>query len=647
MSSLGSQGLTPLPTGPTELEISTGLNNLSGGHESVIATKNPEEDKVRRLQEVVKLLKTRFIGRGICREGVERLAKLAGFTDMWQGDTLAIAGTCVDLEITFDGMEKDKVKDVVLKIFTSESEEHKKDASEVLKANLELVCDDNGEPWRSLEVFATNLEHLGRMDQLSQGINCFEAIDGLYATFRKIWDGETRRIGRRRMLDHLSQGTIGRPVLNRDGKLGLSIEYWAEQRQLHGLDPDHAQRDAMQLDTPRTDSEHGDHSTSICKARIDCEAGYPSIRISKDWIADEIFENTKREKVTGTNEPLGAISWIEPAPTLVRPAENANNPNEVDTEESDIKMPKPPEVRFLVHLEPPVLVPLAVASTISNRQGLSVALNDSKFTTLDQALRNLASNSTQSKTTAPVPSFQRWKKSANTFDRTGKAVNYVHSYTFHSMPQIWCYPVHSLTFDHPKHLAELLPTLRQYSLLWTLLRSVASGASAAGIEAADQVGSLTTISPAQNSKISSKRGVVKRNNMDLRREKVNALLRAEENDAMSRKTSSLIASASDPTVPIPVDVSLSLTPSNPSRPRLDLIWPLPRNSGLTGMKQQTFASVSIEIGPNGEIIVPSASGIPFAEFEQGLGSIARSLALGEDIGLLLEWAMEKQRESRP
>ena len=646
MSSLGSHGLTPLPIGPMELGISTGMNTVSGGPGSILGSRNVEEDKARRLQEVVRLLRAKITGRGICREGVERLAKLAGFTHMWQGDTLAIAGTCVDLEIAFESREKDRAKDVILKIFTPESEEHKKDASEVLKASLEELPDGKEEgPWRSLEIFATNLEHLSRMDHLSQGINCFQAIDGLFATFRKIWDGEAKRMSKRRLVDRLSQGTVGRPILNRARKLGLSVEYWAEKRQLPRLGLDQVEGDAMQLESPHSENESLDERTRLWTARIDCEAGYPSLRVSKDWVADGVFENGEIGGDGTADEKLPAnVAWIEPPPTLVRPVETESDPMAVDTDDTEIEIPKPPRVRFIVHLEPSVLVPLPVASSVLNKQGLSVALDDSKFTTYDQALRDLANNSFNSRNASSPQSLQRWKRSVTTFDRAGKAASHLHSSAFYSTPQIWCYPVQSVTFDHPRHLAELLPTLRQYLLLWTLLRSVVSEASSADTEAVDEVVKATASPGAPDMKPISKKGVFKRSNVDPRRSKIEKLLRDGASEAsIKRSRSSNGLQGSDSMVDLPVDVSLSLTSSTPSRPRLDLIWPLSTISASASMGGAKFASASIEIGPNGDIFVPSASGIPFAESEKGLRSIAQVITLGEDLSLLVEWVMEKMR----
>ena len=647
MTFVGSQGYTPLPSGTDGLGISTDLNSVPPGHASVLGTRNPEDGKLQRLQEVRELIRKSVAGRGIYREGVERLAQLAGFTHMWQGDTLAIAGTCVDLEITFDAIEKEKPKDVVLKIFTPESEEHQIDASDVLKSNLEQFPRSSGQvPWHSLEAFAINLEHLGKMDHLSQGINCFEAIDGLYFTFRKIWEEEKKRMGHYQTCDHLNRGELGRPVLNKKKRLGLCLEYWAEKRHLMGTESRQSESNNVQLGHPPKAIDSDDEIVGLWTAVIDCETGYPPLRVSKEWIAPSVWEDAENED-RAANEGSSKVAWVEPPPTMVHLAENLNDANAVELHETEMKITKSPQVRLMVNLEPSVLVPLTVASSVLNSQGLSVTLDDNKFTTYNQALQNLAVDTSRSKDTVSVPPSQRWTKQTRTSDGKGEATSRLHSYILYSAPQIWCYPVHSVTFDHPKQIADLLPKLRQYVLLWTLLRNIVSTVPISSAQVISRTRNSASSTEAQSTGILPHRGgPIKKNNMDPRRAKINTLLRNRSEHALSKAT----GTSSDPpendlTIPLPIDVSLSLTSSSPPIPRLDLIWPLSEKSRLsTSGSQAKFGSVSIEIRPNGEIGIPSTAGIPFAESEKGLRGIARVIGLCEDLGLLVEWIMEKLGE---
>lgn len=567
---------------------------------------------------------------------------MAGFTHLWQDDTLAIAGTCVDLEITFDNGEKEKVNDAVLKIYTAEAEEHKKAASDVLKANLaQLPHNDAQTPWRGLEGFAHNLEHLGKMDRLSQGINCFEAIDGLYVTFRKIWDEEKKRMDQRRALDRLCEGSVGRPALNKKRRLGLGIEYWAEGRKSRHIESQGEGLDGTQADSARPEDDLDESFASVWTASIDCEAGYPSLRVSREWIADSVFEETDGKNGGSANKhTTPKIAWLEPPPTLASVPDQTNDSTAVDIDEAGIRIPKPPEVRFVANFGPPVLVPLTIASSVLNRQCLSVVLEDSKFTTFDQALRNLAMESSSFDGPGSVTSIRRWNRSVKTFEKGGEALSHHHSHTLHSSPQIWCYPVQSVIFDHPKHLAELLPTLRQYVMLWTLLRSLTTGSEA------DSRTTAVTAPTNTSDYASSKGNVIKKSNIDPRRVKLNALLQNGASDRSSSGAGTLSdPPGGNPTMPLPIDVTLSLTSTTPSKPKLDLLWPLTTSSRKSSSTSEAaFASVSIEIEPQGEVVVHSATGLPFGESQKGLNSMAKVIGLSEDLGLFVEWVMEKLQD---
>jgi hypothetical protein len=644
MISLGSQGLTPLPTASEGLAVSQQMSAIAAGHPSTLIHRNPAEDKARRLQEIIDLLKGRVTGRGIYREGIERLAQLAGFTHMWQDDTLAIAGTCVDLEITFETLQNDKVKDVILKIFSDESEKHKQEASDIIKANLEhRPRGDSQGPWSSLERFSHNLEHLGRMDYLSQSINCFEAIDGLYLAFQRIWEEESRRAPQGGVLGRLSQGSVGRPTLDSRRVLGLNLEYWAEKRQLRDSSHQVAKADATQIDLARPEEDAHTDLSSVWTARIDCEAGYPSLRVSKEWIFDRVFENTMVGGEDTRMVDLGLqVAWNEPPPTLVPATDNRNGPGMADTHPAEMKLTMQPEVRFKAEFEPWVLVPLSAASSIMNKPGLSIELDERKYVALDQALRQQASAPSVAGDSNSQTVCHRWERLVRNVSGKAGKVPHRHSYVLYSAHQIWCFPVRSIAFDHPKYLAELLPTLREYAMLWTLLKSIIPVHASTGTGANDTAVTGTSSTIAGHAEALSRRGiVVSKDNSEPRRRKLAALFQA-------RSKPRLYASryGSDSPDPLLVDVSLSLTSSNPPKPKLDVIWPLPRLPGDPLTEGVRFASLCMEVGPNGEIVVPSAAGLPFAKSASGLKTIAKVIGLCEDLGLTVEWVMEKLLRSK-
>src|SRR4030095_5495463 len=174
---LGLGGITPSPAGNDSLVgqgiIDHDLNSMGMSGLGMGAARDNDEEKRRKVEEVIQLLRTRVTGRGVCREGLERLGMLEGFACMWQEDNLSIAGNSVDLEIEFDpGGES--VKDVSLKYATPEAQEGERrdEATAVLKRDLIQFPQDREQGiWKRLEGFHANLQRLARLDQLSQEVN--------------------------------------------------------------------------------------------------------------------------------------------------------------------------------------------------------------------------------------------------------------------------------------------------------------------------------------------------------------------------------------------------------------------------------------------------------------------------------------------
>src|SRR5271170_7436365 len=264
IASIGSQGLTPLLNGQEGLGIVAELQVLSTKEGSVGGKKNTEEEKLRNLQEAQRLLKARSAGRTICRESVEKVVQQSTLNFAWLDDNnLSVAGNYVDLEIVFDDARRDSVRDVVLRINTSGVEEHKKDASAVLQKDLDPSdFDASAAPWKSLEAFTANLARLAHLDHLSQhGLNCFEAVDGLYHSFQRIWAEEKKRLLTKHVLSRICEGTLGRPAMHKKEKLGLSLDYWVENRRIKEAKLKPMEADAMdigQIDSEpdKVDSRH-------------------------------------------------------------------------------------------------------------------------------------------------------------------------------------------------------------------------------------------------------------------------------------------------------------------------------------------------------------------------------------------------------
>ncbi len=640
------RGFTPLPIGQDGLGITTGSEAPSVKEGTMAVTRNVEEEKLRRLQDVQQMLRGKIAGRGICREGVERIAQQTGLTHAWLDDNnLSIAGNnCLDLEIVFDDAQCDLVKDVILKISTSGVEEHKQEASAVLKANLTQSDNESPRlPWKNLEDFSANLNRLAHFDQLSTGINCFQAIEGIYHSFRRIWEEEKRRLQSKHVLTRICEGRVGRPAMHNGRKLGLILDYWEEKRRQRELKSRPTEPDAMDIDQSDPDAKQDKQPSLKWTAKLGCEAGYPPIRVAKDWVGEDVFLPNEKEPNGDTvgqddQHKVLNLSWLDPAPTLVASSDVKDDPDAMamDGAGAGVSLPKPPNIRFTFSLEPTVLVPMnAVSAMIA--QGLTITGDTQQGVTYRQALDALEDKQSstgrkQSKGITddkPNASPKRWNRSFTRYDKSGRPIQNQHSYHLHSTTPLWCFPLQSLSFEHPRQLAEIIPVLRQYALLWIIMRKlVPVPDSSFETESAPVSTADSNPSPKKSKQIQ------KKSNIAPMRTKLDALLdiasSAKANGSTGGEPETLI------------DVTLDPTSISRSKAKLDLIFPLPMESHLP-KDQPRFGTACVEIGPNGDIVVPSTTGLPHMESDVSLQQAANVLAVSEDIGVFVQWLLSRSQ----
>ncbi|KAM5463775.1 hypothetical protein MferCBS49748_005778 [Microsporum ferrugineum] len=617
---LGLSGITPSPgpggvamTGGLSMGIGMGLSmsdamGLSMGMPLDLpihslpgpSAKDTEAEKRRNMAEVLSMLRSRVAGRGVCRESIERLGTLEGFECMWQENNLSIAGNSVDLEIEFgqkDGADADVVKDVTLRYATREMAEGEKReaASAVLKSVLTTAGGD-GE-WKKVDAFHANLTRLARMDGLCREVNCFEAVEGVHESTQKVWDVTS---GESRFWERLCRSSVGCPTMHRGENVGLAIQYWAAQRRL--LDARHVSLDDVLASSLRLGrgSKH-----KIYNAVIECEAGYPSLRISKNWVGDPTVlptqDGNSNENSNGNNDEgnddsnntanedtnnRARTNWVEPPPTLVS---------------TDPLLPSsPPNVRFVARLEPAIHVPIVVAAEIYRLVGI----------TLQQDMRPAAYDA------LVVPVERRAKtgggehvRNVTTFTDGQTAAVKKHVYTFHTLEHVPGFTVRELPFSHPRQVEEAIPLLRQYALLGRLL----------------DVFDIPT--SCDNSDDNEENTV---SNVDAAEARLDSLLAANQQQTGQDTR-----------------ISISLRTPVSSAPSLLVVFPLPHPLSRT-------ASVTVEVRPDARLHVPCTNGLvesspaddarpaeaqsKRAEEERKLcGLLERVLETSEDPGLLVEW----------
>lgn len=476
MANLGSHGLTPLGAGHDGLGITDDLHGLAMPGAALTTTRDTEEERMARLSEVVITLETRIGGRGVCREGVERIANAAGLNSAWPlygpKDKLGIAGNCVDLEVEFDSTSTDTVTDVILKYGTTilVDGEKREEASAILKENLVWTRGEKKDgPWKSMDGFKENITRLGKMDQLSKGINCFEAVEGLYESFQRIWAVEKKRLQGSSSRDRLCESSIGRPVMHKRRKIGLGLEYWVEKRKTVTA---HLPRSGDNMDIDAEDISGDDEEADeavVSTMTIDCETGmpqYPPIRISKEWVSMPVL--VPREVGNANNKAeedppgLEILNWYEPPPTLVPPSTPDEPRSPVGVNSAEQNLAKPPNVQYCFSLEPSVALPYSVISNVYNTMGLHYPYALNQAMTYEAALealtsRQLSSVSRRGGLHVRGHDTLRRNRMIPTIDSNGRSVKRSHSYSLHPPNEDFFCLLQSVPFSHPRQLVVILP----------------------------------------------------------------------------------------------------------------------------------------------------------------------------------------------
>ncbi|KAL9623891.1 MAG: hypothetical protein Q9160_001883 [Pyrenula sp. 1 TL-2023] len=607
MAQLGSRGLTPLAGGNEGLGISSdaiGLKSLSGP-----TTRNPEEERIQRLRQAIENLKPRIASHGVCREGIENLGPIAGFSPFWQEDTLTIAGDhLVDLEIEFESANSDKIKDVSLKIGAPGSSEAARNdaASSVLKRNLtESKTPSLDIPWRDLRAFASNLERLGNLDRLSSNLNCFKALEGLEESFIRYWDEEQRHKQNQGPLEMLSTGSIGRPFLHEGDTVGLGLEYWAPKKKLHEARKRTAHESAMDIDTPRPSSHTEKLDATIWTARIDCEAGFPPLHVSKAWIAEEALLSNNND-----SEDMEAIAlhpaWQDP-----------------QTSGPDAMAVDGPNARFVAKLDPVIHLPVMVASSVFDQtlagpwiqkpvKPLEAIISDSMVLDPRRVQRLDTLRSTHDLERASTTS---WTKNVSSVDKGGMLKEEKFEYRL-------------------KSEQNMCQVFRQYALLDTLVKSIACIKNDA-VESNVRENQSNKSSPARRS------GIRKSNKASSDNAKLNVILGKQEEPFDGRT-----ALVTDDFGARVVDVSLRLVSLPPSSPCIDLFFSRAKLGKEANLKASTNVSktslLSIEVALNGHLTISNVGNLPGLSSESMRRRMAEILDLSEDLTVLIAWVLQQE-----
>jgi len=618
MASIGPTNLTPLPLPSTQdgLGISTGIigaPSTQDGH----ASKNPQKERHDRLKDIAQTLKGRTQARGISRRNVEDLAKINGFElfyDEDEPDILNLFGEKhVVLDIVFKGHQSDVVDKARLKLNDSanaEEEVVQEGASQVLTRNLTEDSNDRL-PWHDLTDFSANLEYLTQVERVSTAAStsCFKVIDGLYDTFQKIWIEEKKRMKWRHDLHHLCQSNIGEPGKDANRRLGLMVKYWTTgQRFYTGQGPEiHA-----------VGVRNSDYT-----ATFSVESGSPSTAASHKWLAEDTLASTVRAEDIFQESSVDKPSWQDPASSQPEPANNADT---MDVDPSST-IAKTLDMHFVCTFEPEVLLPGHVIQSLRGT-GQMLVVRSEQGTTYQQLLHGNEN--------ANLKPGARWTRTQYRFDKSGNHEVRTHSYNLYTAGQYYVYPVHKLSFSHPRQFADVLPVLRQYALVNSLIQSIAPLRAAA--PDTPTIGSIFTSLRGEGNEL------VIRDGKQLRVRSNKSRLESTLKSVMKPKASVVPVTG----CPLPIDVQLDTVSyaTTTKTCRLDIsvpisetIFPAPATRRLRAKK---FLKLEIEILLNGIVEVVNVVGVELErpkldEFKKCFSSIIRCSE--GDLGSAVAWAI--------
>jgi hypothetical protein len=554
--------------------------------------RNEDEERRLKMRRVLKAI-GKPKGR-VSEEGIARISRRVGFANDIDAEKLtpeekerkagnrpiSTAGNTIVIEIDLKHQVPQNVQ-VAYSVQTKALDEQGEKASKVLLNDLK--ADGAVALQAKLDRFALNLERLARLDRLSSShINCFEALSGIYTSLRRLYDQENATVKAHFTTEEKADAEVtnhksGKPVIHEGSKLGLALQYWtsggASANVKENSDASHMDVDG-QTDSKSEPRTEDDDRTFALSIEVEASSAnlFPSLRISDAWLPESL----------DLSDPSTGIPWQEPAPTLL-PANMAGDAMTLDGQQ------RLPDLRFVARPDPPLVMPYQTAMNVLAAVGVTQAPMLEMPPTQYAALAlDLPSD--------PLEAQQGMTFSTTTkrevISRThGQETTVEHCYTLNSAKLDWGFMLEEIPFSHPRQLVELLPTLRQWAYVTSLLRG--------------------TVKPKDTSSVSQPTSQHFNGNGTLTIESLMEDIQAEES-----------AQA------VPITIALGTTPN----PTLALAFPAPRNG--------SNATLSLHILPNAQLSISSQQGLALGD-EQAVSTklpkLAKALEVCGDLGVWLEW----------
>jgi hypothetical protein len=498
--------------------------------------------------------------------------------------TLIIAGSALALDIDF-------ANNVVQKVALSfpESPEivtrHTEKAGDILLRDLKMK-EGESPLTKMLDRFAGNLERLARADQLSviPGLNCHEAIAGIYESLRRLHTWEVERLKEseeysRMDEHHLEKVALctrsGRPVMHTRDRIGLSLDYWQEKRRI-------TTKGSKKVE-PKT------WSLLVECAPLSALV-YTPLRISENWISADIQKaDPPAEEIFLAAENGPVLDWLDPENTMLPSTEPPQTDAMEDVEQHAGQ--KFPEVMFVAKFDPTVIVPYGLAAQIYN--STSAPIDMYQTTTFDELM--FPHGPAEKVEPSDARSIEQ-EVDIPIFGENGERTTRIHKNNLFIEKIDYGRTLTELPFSHPRQLVEMLPALRQYTFLSTVL-SNSFGAGAKPVK----------------------------------KEETDAPKKSKRDDFAD-----FMAQASTAKKTLEIDVSLITQPV----PRLQVVFPFKRRT----------ANVTFDIKLNGVVEVVSQNIIPGVDtMGEGKGKekslsvqdLGKMLEVTEDLGIWAEFVIRR------
>lgn len=592
MGTPGMAGLVSTPAmGASMVPTMSDLGLTASGGQK----RNEDEERKARLRRILKSI-GKPKGR-VSEDGIARVARRVGFENDIDHEKLTpaelerrvgnrqmgIAGQSIVLDVTLKNHEPQSVQVAFANEFAG-LEELGERAGKVLLANLKMEESKGVGVGETLDRFAMDMEWLAQIDRFSkQKVDCFAALSGLYSSLKRLHEQEMAGVKngssgatseQLQALDTMCKKS-GTPLSHEHGRLGLSVDYWEDQRT---ITPERKDEDVMDVDNAHNESAASD-AGRVYTLRLEIEQStpelYPPIRVSDSWLPDPL-------DLTST-EPLQGIPWQDPPPTFLK-SEDDGEAMAVDGSQ------KLPELRFVAKLDPPIVMPWQTATNIMNAVG-APAPQAFPTPSLYHALLLGDAHVQLADTSSTVTAQQE----VLAVRQGGQEEEVHHAYRLNIAKAEFGYKLEELPFSHPRQLVELLPTLRQWACVGKLLKQ--------------------TFSP---NNLSSKPHPAA---SDVEFDPTSQL---EAVDLSSSNLDSLLSGTKlDLDGKLPVDITFVATPT----PNLSLTFP-----ALDSSKGNIMASVLVQ--PNGEFVtILPKRGVEVRPVRKP----ARALDILNDLGIWVEW----------